>query len=428
MPIITIDPLSSVISDTAGDTSGDDSHLWWYLWWWLIPLVVPLLWWWLVPLVIPLVMTHTSRDTSRDDSYLWWYLWWWLITRTVIILYVSKCVVVSVSLTVCACVWMIGVSLRVLYLVRFCSPRTHALFQHAWLPPPAHSMPMIQNVNVADKTADAAIEKLEKDLHSVSEFLHSRELKLNPAKTQFLVLRKPTVQASRQLRFCGTVVEQSSCAKYLGIISDEHLTFRQQVDALRKKVSATVNAFRCSRTMLTNAARRTIYLSFVQSTLEYASNAYVHSLRQHEYDYLTRISRRSLRTVFGYPPTADVQCILSRNNLTPITIRFSPKLYLLVFRCVHSSASSLLFRLFCLRANPVARSRTCTRPQVSLGLILLRASSRFGYSSLSFLAADRWNSVPASVRLYCFTKSISFSNPRLARVLRKETIGLWGLP
>ena len=34
------------------------------------------------------------------------------------------------------------------------------------------------NVYVADKTADAAIKKLEKDLHSVSEFLHSRELKL----------------------------------------------------------------------------------------------------------------------------------------------------------------------------------------------------------------------------------------------------------
>ena len=132
------------------------------------------------------------------------------------------------------------------------------------------------------------------------------------------------------------------------------------------------------------------------SMSEYASNAYVHSLRQHEYYSLTR---RSLRTVFGYPPTADVQCILSRNNLTPITIRFSHQLYLLVFRCVHYSASSLLCRLFCLRTNSEARSRTCTRSQVSLGLVLPRASSRFGYSSLSFLAADHWNSVPGSVRL-----------------------------
>ena len=253
------------------------------------------------------------------------------------------------------------------------------------------------NVYVADKTADAAIEKLEKDLHSVSEFLHSRELELNPAKTQ--QRRKPTVQASRQLRFCGTVVEQSSCAKYLGITIDEHLTFCQQVDALRNKVSAKVNAFRRCRTMLTNAARRIFYLSFVQSTLENASNAYVHSLRQHEYDSLTRISRRSLCTVFGYPLTADVQCILSGNNLTPFTIRFSRKLYLLVFRCVHSSASSLPCRLFCLLANSEARSRTCTRSQVSPGLVLPRDSSRFGYSSLSYLAADGWNSVQASVRL-----------------------------
>ena len=105
-------------------------------------------------------------------------------------------------------------------------------------------------------------------------------------------------------------------------------------------------------------------------------------------------------------------------------------LYLLVFRCVHSSASSLLCRLFCLRANSEARSRTCTRSRVSLGLVLPRASSRFGYSSLSYLAADRWNSVRRSGigPPCCFTKSISYRNPRLARVPRKETIGLWGLP
>ena len=85
------------------------------------------------------------------------------------------------------------------------------------------------------------------------------------------------------------------------------------------------------------------YLSFVQSTLEYARNAYVHSLRQHEYDSLTRISRRSLRTVFGYPSTADVQCILSRNNLTPITIRFS------LLHCIflYSDAFILLPAHFC---------------------------------------------------------------------------------
>ena len=48
------------------------------------------------------------------------------------------------------------------------------------------------------------------------------------------------------------------------------------------------------------------------------------------------------------------------------------------------------------------------------------------YSSLSYLAADRWNSVPASVRLAASPSQ--FRIAILARVPRKETIGLWGLP
>ena len=122
------------------------------------------------------------------------------------------------------------------------------------------------------------------------------------------------------------------------------------------------------------------------------------------------ISRCSLRTVFGYPPTADVQCILSRNNQTPITIRFSLSKQTLFnqmqrtmreayIRCskqvqpssrtwhgncifLYSDAFILLPAHFCAAFSafvPEARSRTCTRSQVSLGLVLPRASSRFGY-------------------------------------------------
>ena len=84
------------------------------------------------------------------------------------------------------------------------------------------------------------------------------------------------------------------------------LTFADQVDHVRADIARKLAAFRRGRNSLDSKARRAFYLSVIQSKLEYASNAYVHSLRQTEYDTLMSVSRRALRVVFGFPFRADV--------------------------------------------------------------------------------------------------------------------------
>ena len=212
------------------------------------------------------------------------------------------------------------------------------------------------------------------------------------------LIRKPNVQADCALQFCNSRIQQSQQAKYLGIIIDEHLSFQQQVSNIRSKVNAKVNAFRRCRHLLSARAKRTFYFAFVQSTLEYASNAYVHCLRQTTYNALISIANRAIRTVFGFPPSASIQPILARQHLTPLNIRYAANLYVFLHRCINARASPLLCRLFTPRAVSSSRTARITRSQELLGLVLPHARLSFGYHSVSYLGADRWNALPAAIR------------------------------
>jgi len=204
--------------------------------------------------------------------------------------------------------------------------------------------------------------------------------------------------AAGELRVSSTMIPPSSQVKYLGIVVDEFLTFAAQVDHVRKKVSQKLLMASRIRHQLTERARRTFYLSFIQSTLEYASVSYVHCLSTGLYNAIEKLSRRALRIVFGFPSQCDVSIILRKYHLLPITARFNVKLYVLVYRCLHSCASPLLCSIFTLRHTSNSRTHRVTRSQTTDSLVLPHASSRYGFYSISFLAADRWNALPPTTR------------------------------
>ena len=81
-----------------------------------------------------------------------------------------------------------------------------------------------------------------------------------------------------------------------------------------------------------------------------------------------------------------------------IQVRFSLKLYSVVFRCVLGQTSALLRDLFVLRSSAANTLQMSDPPSLLNGLVLPRVSSRYGLFSLSYLAAERWNSAPSDIR------------------------------
>ena len=251
----------------------------------------------------------------------------------------------------------------------------------------------------ASLSLPSVVSTLNHDLQKLDSYLSRKGLLLNPAKTQFLILRRPghDVPEDTQLICRGVAIPVCPQARYLGLIIDEHLTFEAQVNQVCDKALRKVATFRHGRRNISRAARRLFYLSIVQSTLEYASSSYVHSLRIHLYDKLVICSHRCMKKVFGLDRMTPTALVLNHASLYSLEQRFNYKLFFLVYRCLNKLCSPLLQAIFTLRCAS-SHTHVTTRGQVDGSLSLPRVSSRYGRQAISFLAADRWNSLPPGCR------------------------------
>ena len=210
------------------------------------------------------------------------------------------------------------------------------------------------------------------------------------------MLQRPTrvVPSNLHVHCKGTDIEIATSTKYLGVIIDEHLSCCEQVENVCRKVGT----FRHGCRNLTVGARRLCYLSIVQSTLDYASSAYVHCLSTSLYNQLLGCGSTSMKKVFSLSLSTLTDSVLKKVKLYSLQQRVNLKLYVLVYRCLNLPVSPLLKALFVTRASGNCTARV-TCGQDCLSLQLPKSRSRFSLHAVSFLAADRWNMLPNSCRL-----------------------------
>lgn len=246
---------------------------------------------------------------------------------------------------------------------------------------------------------DTIRDRLSDSYAAVQAHLTDLGLLLNPDKTQLLIVHRKTTTIPPTFTVpCGNLpVSPSLNVRYLGVLVDQHLCFEPQVERVIAAINRKLAAYRRIRQHLTIQAQRSFYLCIIQSTLEYASNCYVHAVSTTLYNKLIRCFKRSLRITFGYPPRHPTATICQRQNIIPVATRYNIKLFSLVYQCLHRSRSPLLAELFVLRADG-HHTEARTRGQATLALTLPNASSRHGLYALPYLAADRWNSLPSECR------------------------------
>ena len=197
------------------------------------------------------------------------------------------------------------------------------------------------------------VSTLSNDLDKLDQYLSRKGLLLNPSKTRFMELRKPCHQLSEHCRLTCRGITISCCkqAKYLGVTIDEHLTFAPHVKEVCAKAYGKVSTFKHGRRNLRKVARRLIYLSIVQSTLEFARSAYVHCLTSTLFQKLIVCSHLCMKKIFNLDRITPTSVVLKHGSLCSLEQRFDYKLIYLVYRCLNSLASPLLQETFVLHST-----------------------------------------------------------------------------
>lgn len=100
-------------------------------------------------------------------------------------------------------------------------------------------------VSTSHDDVKIAINKMNTDLEVIAKWLQINKLKLNTSKTKFILISNKTQEnITAKIKIEDIELEQVSEIKYLGVIIDNRLNFRSNVDFIIKKVAKKNRFFR----------------------------------------------------------------------------------------------------------------------------------------------------------------------------------------
>ena len=121
------------------------------------------------------------------------------------------------------------------------------------------------NLHCTHKNLECLEVNLNIQLNRVNEWLCANTLYLNIEKSNFVLFHPPQKKAnfSMNLKICSKEIKQKKGIKYLGVLVDGHLNWKDHVCELSKKISRGIS-------ILLKLILKQVYHSIIYSFLTYA--------------------------------------------------------------------------------------------------------------------------------------------------------------
>ncbi|XP_062531624.1 probable RNA-directed DNA polymerase from transposon BS isoform X1 [Bombyx mori] len=258
-----------------------------------------------------------------------------------------------------------------------------------------------------------AIKILNNDLSILSRWSKSHGLRVNPSKTQVIVVgssrmcSKVTWSQLPAILFDGAQIPISDTVKNLGILIDKNLSWNAQIKEVSRKVFASAGSLRRLRNFLPTATKTALAQSLLLPILDYADSSYP-DLTETQLDKLERLQNFCIRFIFGLRKYDHISEFRTKLKWLPIRLR----------RNTH-----VLSLLYCTLFNPHTPTylkerfeflgdthNFSLRSSDNLRLKMPVHSSSFFDNSFTVQAVRLWNALPDAVRsaptLNCFKRMV----------------------
>jgi len=175
------------------------------------------------------------------------------------------------------------------------------------------------------------VRRLNIDLKALNNWLTSNKISLNSSKTELIVFReKNTPIPKLNLKLNGTKLEPKSEIKYLGLIIDEHLTFKGHINIMNSKLKRANNLLALSRHYLPSSLLKQVYYAQFHSHLSYGCQVW--GLRPASINQTIILQKKAIRLMsfsHKYAPTnpifKDLQVLQLEDLITSNNINFVHK-------------------------------------------------------------------------------------------------------
>ena len=191
------------------------------------------------------------------------------------------------------------------------------------------------NLLYSEKNPKILKNAVNKDLMLLYEWLCANRLSLNVGKTEFMIFRPPRKKLNDRivLTLNRTKLYESNKIKYLGILLDNKLCWKEHIIELSKKLNRSIGMLYKARHFCPTKVLRTLYFSIFYSHLQYGISVWGYATNS----YLSKIKKAQKRAV---------RCITFSKYKAHSTPLFKQLNILSIEDTMYLKTASLLWDLF----------------------------------------------------------------------------------
>ena len=115
------------------------------------------------------------------------------------------------------------------------------------------------------------------ELEKINRWVKANRLLLIVEKTNYALFHKNSIKDKIPLKMPvlkigNKIIERTSYIKFLGVMLDENLSWKDRIKTIENKAAKNVGLLHCAKRFLDETSLKAIYFSYIHSYLNYALN------------------------------------------------------------------------------------------------------------------------------------------------------------
>ena len=200
-------------------------------------------------------------------------------------------------------------------------------------------------ISFSSGNSAAALNGLQSCLASVQSCMSTNKLKLNPDKTEFLLIgnegQRRKYLSIFPIELLGVKSYPAKSARNIGVIFDKNVNFRSHISAICSSCIYHIRDLRRIRRHLDLDSAKLIANALVSIRLDYC-NSVLFGIAETDLTKLQRVLNRLARVVTKSPPFTRSVPLLRSLHWLPVKYRVHFKICLLTYKALHEEQPAYL--------------------------------------------------------------------------------------
>ncbi len=254
------------------------------------------------------------------------------------------------------------------------------------------------------------------ELKNVKNWLNSNKLFVNHAKSNFLIFTKKRIKHKFSILLNSTEIKQAHHTKYLGVIINDKLDWKDHVSFLKSKLSKSSYIIWKLKHFVDKATLKCVYYSLVYSHLHYCISSWG-SASPSNLNSLVTLQKRIIRTISCQPARSHTNPLFLDLGILKLNDIYKLEVAKLMFR---QGKNCIINNSIC-PVNLVSHHSHHTRLASNDNFFLSQPRTNLGLRSFSYVGPKIWQCVPTEFK----DKTKAFSSFKYK--YRKYLISLYQL-